>query len=174
VSGDGTKRRGRRQKSTKVDTPKRGGPEAQAECIRLLSEGWQVSTVARQMGVSRDTIIEWRDCPEGQRQLAAARKARELEFADAVKDSRRLLRENAIRAIQVLVDKLDADTPFEALAAARDILDRAGVLRTERIELPTEKGVDLSKLSDAEFLELRRLRAKARGGGTPGGGVPAP
>ncbi len=142
----------------------RGGPDARVEAMRLLAEGYTASSVAQQLGVDRGTVREWRDSPEGQRELAAARKAREDSFAEAIEDSRRVLRDGAVRAAQVLVDQLDDTDPAVAASAARTLLDRVGVPRTERVEVKSDdSGEDLSRLSDEEFAEYERLAEKAKG-----------
>lgn len=152
----------KRPKSTESVQPHRGGPEAQAEAMKLLAEGWQLASVARQLKVRRGTVRDWRDSPAGQRLLAAARAERSAALLEVIEDGRRLLRENAMRAVQVLVDKLASPVPFEAGAAAAQLLDRVGLPRTERIETPPKPKRDLSKLSTEELVQLRALREKAR------------
>jgi len=55
--------------------------------------------------------------------------------------------------------------PFEAIAAARDILDRAGILRAERVVgAKPKKAIDYSRYTVEELRELKRLRDKGRAG----------
>lgn len=140
----------------------RGGAVARAEAMRLLAEGFTLSSIAAELDVDRCTVREWRDSPAGRAELAAARKAREASFADAVADAHRIVRENLPRALLVLVDQLDHPDPSVASLAARTLADRGGVPRTQRVESAPESDVDLSQLSDAEFEQFRALRAKAR------------
>ena len=77
---------------------------ARAEAMRLLAEGFTLSSIAAELDVDRCTVREWRDSPAGRAELAAARKAREASFADAVADAHRIVRENLPRALLVLVD----------------------------------------------------------------------
>jgi hypothetical protein len=142
-------------------TLERGGPEARAEAMRLLAEGFTLTSVAEHLGMARCTVREWRDSPAGQIELAAARKAREASFADAVADAHRIVREALPRALQIIVDQLDDPDPAVASLAARTLADRGGVPRAQRIESAPESDIDLSLLSDAEFEQLRALRAKA-------------
>ena len=140
----------------------RGGPIARAEAMKLLAEGFTLTSVAANLGVDRCTVREWRDSPQGQAELAAARKAREAAFADAVADAHRIVREALPRALQVIVDQLDHPDPAVASLAARTLADRGGVPRAQRIESTPESDIDLSQLSNAEFEQFRALRAKAR------------
>lgn len=152
------------QKPPEAPDPKlrRGGPLARAEAMKLLAEGFTLTSVADTIGVDRWTVREWRDSPAGQIELAAARKAREAAFADAVADAHRIVREALPRALQIIVDQLDDPDPAVASLAARTLADRGGVPRAQRIESAPESDVDLARLSDAEFEQFRALRAKAR------------
>lgn len=141
---------------------RKGGPEARVEAMRLLAEGEQVASVARQFGVRDNTVRDWRDSPGGQIELNAARKAREASFADAAEDARRILRENAAKAAQVIADQLNDADPAVRSLAARTLMDRIGVPRTQRVESVEPEGPDLSALSDEDFAELRRIKAKMK------------
>lgn len=140
----------------------RGGPEARAEAMRLLAEGFTLTSVAEALGVDRGTVREWRDSPAGRAELATARKAREAVFADAVGDGQRILRESLPRAMQVLVDQLDHADPAVASLAARTIADRAGLPRTQRVEQDTPP-VNLSKLTQEELDQYEALQRKLHG-----------
>lgn len=142
---------------------KRGGPDARLEAMRRLAEGELMASVARALGVRENTIRDWRDSPDGARELAAARKAREASFADAVEGARRIVRENLERAAQVLADQLGHPDPGVCSLAARTLLDRGGVPRTERVESAPAVEEDLSTLTDEEFATLRAIKAKLKG-----------
>lgn len=129
----------------------------------MLAEGYRVGAVARHLGVQRQTIADWRDSPEGQRLLDAARKAREAQLAEGRDAALRILREAAPLAAQRLVDRLASTVPFEATGAAEAILARVGVPRLTKVETRAEPGVDLSRLTDDEIATLEALHAKARG-----------
>lgn len=135
--------------------------EAKARALELLSTGLTVSAVAREVGVHRVAVRDWRDSEEGQSFLKAAREKRAAAFEEAAEEARRMLRENTVRAVQALVD--DLAVPSRRAAAARDILDRVGVLRGESVTI--SRGVDLSNLSDEELAKYAELSAKAQGGG---------
>jgi len=143
--------------------PRKVGPAAKAQAMQKLSEGHQVTAVARELGLDRGTVRVWRDSPEGQRLLNEARKTREAEFAESSDAARRILREAAVLAAQRLVDRMHSATPFEAVSAAEAILARVGLPRSTRTEVTMEPGVDLSKLTDEELAQLDALNAKARG-----------
>jgi transposase len=143
-------------------SPKRGGPVARSDAMRLLAEGYQVGAVARMLGVDRRTVRDWRDSPTGQAELDKARKAREAQLAEGRDAALRILREAAPLAAQRLVDALAAPPPA-SVGAAEAILARVGLPRSSKIEATVEPGVDLSKLSDDEIATLEALHAKARG-----------
>lgn len=151
------------QKAPERTAARTGGPDARVEGMRLLAEGYQVTAVGEQLGVDRKTVERWRDSPEGARELAAARAARAAAFANAAEDARRILREATAKAAQVLVEQLDAQDPETRSLAARTILDRVGVPRTERVEAVVAPAADLSRLTDDELAQYEALRAKARG-----------
>lgn len=62
--------------------PKRSGDQGRADAMRLLAEGYQLTAVARLLGVNRRTVRVWRDSPKGQVELDEARKARESRLAE--------------------------------------------------------------------------------------------
>ena len=142
---------------------KKGGPNARADAMRMLADGFRIGAVARELGINRCTLRDWRDSPEGQRLLDAARKTREAQIAESRDAALRVLREAAPLAAQRLVDRLASSAPFEATTAAEAILARVGVPRLTKVETRTEPGIDLSKLSDDEIATLEALHAKARG-----------
>jgi len=146
----------------KPSKPRKVGPMAKADAMRMLAEGFQLSAVARELGLDRGTVRDWRDSPEGQRLLDAARKTREAELAEGRDAALRILREAAPRAAQRLVDRLASAVPFEATGAAEAILARVGVPRSTKVEATVEPGLDLSALSDDELATLESLHAKAR------------
>lgn len=143
---------------------RKGGEDARAEAMRLLAEGHMVVTVAEQVGVAEKTVRRWRDSPDGQAALRKVREARAAQFRDAAEGARRIIRESLEAAAQVLVDDLRSTDPEVRNRAARTLLDRGGVPRTERVETATVDPVDLSKLDDDELREWKRLRAKAKKG----------
>lgn len=146
----------------KPSKPRKVGPMAKADAMRMLAEGFQLSAVARELGLDRGTVRDWRDSPGGQRLLDAARKTREAELAEGRDAALRILREAAPRAAQRLVDRLASAVPFEATGAAEAILARVGVPRSTKVEATVEPGLDLSALSDDELATLESLHAKAR------------
>jgi transposase len=147
------------------------GPEARAQAMAMLVEGLAVSHVARALHIDRGTVADWRDSPEGQKLLAAARAERAAAFAETVEDARRILREGAPRAAQKLVDTLESGVPFEAATAAQQILNRVGVPSVTKVETAPEPEEDLSGLTDAELDQYEALSRKARAGKPP---APAP
>ncbi len=126
-------------------------PDARAEAMRLLSTGMYVGDVARQMRRNRHTIRKWRDTPEGQKELAEARANRVRSF-DALAEARTMLLDLAPFAVQALAE--DLRIGGKRGAAARDILDRIGVLRGTEVHI--KPSIDLSKLSPQARLDAHR------------------
>ena len=141
---------------------RRIGEDGRAEAMRLLVEGMPVGEVADALGVDRHTVAKWKNSPEGYQQLAAARKAREAVYRDVVADGVRKIREATDRAIDVLVEQLDHKDPEVRSLAARTLLDRGGIPRTQRIENANGTGFDWSKLSPEELRAARELQRKVQ------------
>lgn len=145
--------------------PQTTAAASRRKAMKLLGEGVAVAEVARRLKVHRRTVEKWRAAPEGAQELAAATQASEATFASAVAEARRLLTEAAPDAARTLVDHLDHHDPQAALRAAATLLDRIGVPRTQRVENAEPEGADLSVLTDEEFAELRRIKAKLKASG---------
>lgn len=133
--------------------------DRKGRAMRLLVEGHSLASVAELVGASRPTVRAWRESPEGQRMLRAAREECDREFKDSTSEARELLKSLARRAVQVLEEDLDSEDADIRHKAARTVLDRVGLPRTERVETIT-RAEDLSKLSDDELETLRAIRAK--------------
>lgn len=141
--------------------PRKIGPDTQKQAMQMLADGWTITSVAAHFGIIRKTLYIWRDNPANAQFLEEARKQRELDAKDAQASSRRILRMGAIKAALAMVDALDAPTVANRIQAAKDILDRIGVLRGEVINL-NAKGHDTSKLSDEELEAYGALIEKMR------------
>lgn len=129
--------------------------------MRMLADGFRIGAVARELGINRCTLRDWRDSPEGQRLLDAARKTREAQIAESRDAALRILRESAPLAAQRLVDALAAPPPAST-GAAEAILARVGLPRSTVLETTVAPALDLSLLSDDELAALEALQAKAR------------
>mgnify|MGYP000609006259 CR=1 FL=1 len=139
-------------------------PDKRDEALRLLAEGYTVAAAARAVKTRENTVRDWRDSPDGQRLLAEARAQRAADIANAVARARQLLEDNAVLAAQALVDNLKSSAPSVRTGAARNILDRVGVPVVREIRgTVTQEGVDPSRLTTEELLELDRLNRKVRG-----------
>ncbi len=139
-------------------------PDKRDEALRLLAEGYTVAAAARAVKTRENTVRDWRDSPEGQRLLAEARAQRAADIANAAARARQLLEDNAVLAAQALVDNLKSSAPSVRTGAARNILDRVGVPVVREIRgTVTQEGVDPSRLTTEELLELDRLNRKVRG-----------
>lgn len=129
--------------------------------MRMLADGFRIGAVARELGINRCTLRDWRDSPEGQRLLDAARKTREAQIAESRDAALRVLREAAPLAAQRLVDALAAPPPAST-GAAEAILARVGLPRSTVLETTVAPALNLSALSDDELATLETLQAKAR------------
>lgn len=142
--------------------------------LDLLAQGRGIGEVAALLGVDDSTVFRWRDSPEGRARLAAAFAEREKargEIAEAQRDTvaeaKKRLHELALSAVKALEEALGDDDVQARLRASREVLDRAGVPRTERVET-AESDVDFSSLTPEERAQLRALLTKA--GGVPEAG----
>lgn len=150
-------------------------PATRARALDLLAEGELVSVVAATVGVDVKTVRAWAESPEGQERLAQAEKARE-DARRAIEEGRaagaaaakKLLVESTVEAAQVLQAALTHKRPYVRIRAAVQILDRAGVPRTEKIETGEGDEWDLSRFTDDELADFERLRAKAARKGATG------
>ena len=151
-----------------MTAPKRPKPhhspsaEIMPEAMQMLADGHRVGAVARRFGMRRQTLADWRDSPEGQQQLDAARKAREVLIAEGRDAALRILREAAPLAAQRLVDRMASTVPFEAVNAAEAILARVGAPRLTKVEATVEPALDLGALTADELAALEALHEKAR------------
>lgn len=158
--------KGKRHHATPGDTPAtpaRDSADARTEAMRLLSEGLSVTEVARRVGASRQTVSKWKNhtaLPE----LAAAREVRAQTFEDAVTGARATIRDNTLKAAQVLVDQLADPDPAIRAAAARTLLDRGGLPRVEVVETGPTLPLDLSGLTDDELAVVERVLLRSKGG----------
>lgn len=158
---------GARERTGTHENASRGGRMVRRDLgLDLLAGGRGVGEVASALGVSESTVFRWRDTPEGQARLAAANDERERERAAAaearrntVVEARTRLHELALKAVEALEGGLNNDDPQARLRAAREVLDRAGVPRTERVETGAPE-LDLSKLTPDERATMRALLTK--------------
>lgn len=149
------------RKRPKTDAPRRTGEDAHTEAARLLAEGLPVAEVARRLGVRRQTVSGWKN-HHAKEALATERAKRAATFDDALTRARTLLRDNTEAAAKVLVAQLEDEDPAVAQAAAKTLLDRAGLPRVEVVQKETSP-LDLSGLSADELEIFERLLAKAGG-----------
>ena len=91
---------------------------------------------ARVVGVHRSTVGKWVN-------KANLDLAVKLLLADAVQGAKTIIEGAVARAAQELVDLLNVRDPRVRLAAAENILDRAGVVKTTRQELTGKDGESL-------------------------------
>lgn len=134
------------------------GPDARALAYRMLAEGGTLTDIAAELGVERHAVRKWRDSVEGQEYLRKLRAEREKQYEKIAEDARRGLRELALRAVSVLQDRMESEVPFEAVTAAKEVLDRVGVMRGEVLHIGGQ--ADFSKLTDEEFAALEAAHQK--------------
>ena len=153
----------KRQNAQQCDEPRKAGPSARADAMRLLAEGHSVRSAAALVDVNEATVHRWRQSDEGKAELEAAQRVRARVFEDTVAHARTRLKSLAERAVEVLAEQLESGDEDTAGKAAKTILDRVGLPRTERLELSAER-LNLSALSDDELRVYEMLRRKALAG----------
>ena len=123
--------------------------------------------VAAMFRVDPKTVTRWAKSDEGKRRIAEgeAERQREREAETAARrataaEARKRVQEIALKAVEMLEKALDDEDVHARLRAAREVLDRAGVPRTSKVEV-TSSVLDLSKLSDEEIATLDTLTTKA-------------
>lgn len=150
--------------ATPRDTQRRPtkGPGARAEAARLLAEGFTVSEVARRLGVSRQTVSGWANHTAAE--AVSVEKAKRAQgFEDAVAAARKELKASTLDAARVLVGQLTNADPAVAAAAAKTILDRAGLPRVEVVQSEAAP-LDLSGLTEEELATFEALLSRVGGG----------
>lgn len=154
------------QSPAPADPPalRRGGADAQEIAFVRLSQGYNVTSVADELGVERKTVRRWRDSPAGRARLDELRRERAEQLTAAPDRARRILLDGAELAATRIVERVRSAVPFEAVNAAEALLSRVGLPRESKVALKPEKPLDLSRLSDEEIATLEALHAKAAGG----------
>lgn len=124
------------------------------EIVRRLLLGQKAVDIAHDLGLHPQTVSNVRNSPLVQRQLAVLQQQRTEEAVTIAEQ----IREIAPKAVQALDDAMsDPDSPWNAkVAAAKDVLDRAGYAPVRRTE-------NVNAHLTLEELEAIKARAKARG-----------
>lgn len=147
---------------TKPDRRRIGAP-AREEAYRMIAEGVALRAVARALKITLETVMAWRDSPEGKARLEELAKKRDQELGAVQRKARLKLEELIPRAVLRLGDALESANMNVVVRAAAQILDRGGLPRTEVHEEHTGE-LDLSGLTPEELDQLRALHAKAARG----------
>lgn len=127
------------------------------EAVACLAAGMTITATAEKVGVSRQTLAKW--AQDGAHPVGAAMEALR---AGVVERARGRLREMTDEAVSTLGEVMrDREAPHAArIAAAREVLARAGVVETTRSEVQVDArtsaadavsrlaGVDLGELGD--------------------------
>jgi predicted transcriptional regulator len=138
---------------------------------KLRSEGKTWPQIAKETGLSLRTVEKYPDAP--------AFRARVREHLDAcVEQAHDILRRNASRAAETLVDKLDisalsmpdAKAHEVELSAAQNILDRLGVKADQQpaqpaIEVNVDINLDLLAAAERAYLDTVRAATGQMGMG---------
>lgn len=140
---------------------RRIGPAAREEAYRMIAEGIPMRAVARELRVNHETVTAWRDSSEGKERLDALRAKRDQELGAIQRKARLQLEALIPRAVQRLGDALESANLNVVVRASAQILDRAGMPRTERVEAVGDGEIDLSELTAEELDQLRALHEKA-------------
>jgi len=117
------------------------------EAATMLLNGLTVAAVAEQLGIARSTLYDWRRTPEF---LAIHAQLSD----DRIRRARTIIAGAGPKAARAIVGTIDSDDESIALNAAKDVLDRAGVLKGQRIETSANQAgasFDFSNMSDEEL-----------------------
>lgn len=107
----------------------------QKKCIELMIAGGMTQIeIAKELQVSDQSVSNWKKNPE----FAAARE-------EAERDAFRKL---VPKARQKIADLLNAKNEQVQLAAARDILDRAGYKAESKVQVEGSLTTETTKLND--------------------------
>ena len=146
---DGDKRRveGRREEANFWDS--------HHEIVRRLLLGQKAVDIARDLGITPQTVSNVRNNPLVVKQLADMHEKRDSD-ATAVANQ---IKEVAPMAVQVLTEAMsDKSSPWNAkIMAAKDVLDRAGHAPIHRSESVT---------TTLTFEEITAIKERARANGT--------
>lgn len=137
------------------------GPDAKAEAARLLAEGLSCAEVARRVGVTRQTVSEWKNAT-ATAEVSAEREKRAQSFEDAAAEARSELRDGLRAAARKLVELTKHPDPAVALRATTALMDRAGLPRVEVVATEAAP-LDLSGLTEEELDVFERAMRKAAG-----------
>lgn len=141
-----------RPKRTEAVHPRR------MRAYELLAAGVALRAIARELKVKHETVMNWRDSEEGQREIAAfGAKLADARHGVLFAAEKRLAALSA-RVVDTLSELLDNEDPNVRLRAAATIADRGGLPKTERVELPAP-AQDYSDLTDEELDVLRAAQA---------------
>lgn len=125
------------------------------EIMRLLVMGLGRGEIAKMLGISPVTVTNVQNSPICQEQLSKLRGKRD----ETATDMSVAIRELAPKAVEKLFDSMQCGLPNIELAAAKDVLDRAGYtpvtrVRTENYNLHFTAG------------EIAEIKERARQSGT--------
>lgn len=99
----------------------------------LVASGASVTMAAKQVGVTRSTVSRWKN-GVGRDYLQKARANVDMQLREEAGDQMRSLRGSVRAAVRELRKSLKSEDARVRLRAAEEILDRAGVARTSRVE----------------------------------------
>lgn len=116
------------------------------EAIKLMCLGHKSSEAAATMGVHPSTVRRWMQRPDFSAEL-------ERRMAHTRAGAQRKLNAHTDSAASVLVELLSSDDDKIRMGAAKEILDRAGVVAGTKVEITTS--------APAATLEELRERAEA-------------
>lgn len=111
------------------------------QAILLYLDGAHLDEIAERVNRSRYTVYDW---------LKDEVFCAELErYRQELHDlTWRKIKSKATKAAEKIAEKLDSETPFEALAAAKEILDRAGYKPADKHEISGADGGPIRIIDD--------------------------
>jgi len=137
-----------------VNTKRENLSGQQLQALELLANGEMNKDVAAEIGVTPQTISNWK-------------RKDDLFIAELEATLRRKLDKAVPKAIKTMIELMDSNHPQIRFAAAKDILDRRGIKAPERVEHTGAGGNPImvadvtSIMSEAEKAQLIMNAARA-------------
>jgi hypothetical protein len=136
------------------------------EMVRLSAQGWRAPRIAKELGYAPETVrkrLRSHLAQEYRNLLEKGREERVKEYFDS-------LQEHVPEAIDTVVDVMRAGKDRERLAAAQDVIDRAGVPKISRLEgRPGDNVGQKFVFNIVAGSETERLLQQTIGAGRDGG-----
>lgn len=103
------------------------------EIIRLAAIGMKKAAIAKELGITAQTVSNVLNSSIVQQHLNTLHAQRDDKFAETVRDLEELL-PSAVEAYSDVLNKKVNTTPMQRIKAAGEVLDRVGPSKTSKVE----------------------------------------